>query len=556
MRQLTQHMWLLNIRDTANSVFSKAVERFVALTNDLHDSKFSSSHLDEVSKIVLQYNEEDFTTSCASESLPWWIVSFLARTLPKYVYLGRASTPDATALRIKNFLNEVKWHHVLREDTFPPPFRMEKAQFTPYCLEKIDTPVECWTEALFDTFMSKYTDFYKRLGSFADNRTPNIVFWVLKLMKQYLIFNVRSDKDDGFVIVPIASLNSIEKKNSKAAKNVFSKVTLSRDVRLAKLDVKDFFLSGTLGELSRVIHSAMHGHLFLNLVAVAVEFLLHNQYVRSRSAPCAVDAGAYRVLKGSGMSPSHSGEIASLAFNELVEVSMSSDASAAPCGLVSYLRFNDDILAIVQPDNVNEWIDTVTRRAKFFIVVEVISYYVVFLNLKVAYNVFRVVTFHYTKPSAMLEPSSCFSGQAPAVHNTWLLSMASTIKSLCTRPKEATRALDKLTYRFCAATIPIRWPTNIHSPAMPRLFPRHNSRGTLWLPLPYHLGTATHSKAFVRVHVATDECFQTYQRQSRVYRNNVAWMNGSPPVCFRNRCVNTLSEGGRTGIAEDVRARF
>ena len=105
---------------------------------------------------------------------------------------------------------------------------------------------------------------------------------------------------------------------------------LSTSACLGKLDIKDFFLEGTHGDILDACSSCVRrelnlGHTFCSMPDEAVfdvehfttclGFLLHHQYV-----DCTGEGlGVYQVVQGSGMGAKHSPAVSSLNFYWWVE---------------------------------------------------------------------------------------------------------------------------------------------------------------------------------------------------------------------------------------------
>ncbi|CAE7466663.1 unnamed protein product [Symbiodinium sp. CCMP2592] len=109
-----------------------------------------------------------------------------------------------------------------------------------------------------------------------------------------------------------------------------------------KLDIKDYYLSGTSEELcgacSKVIRSEI-----LPLFTTTLMTLLYYQFVESRELPERI----WRVTKGTGMGLPHSGEVADSAFAALAEDPWAVKRTIqAHHGIDGYWRFRDDILIL------------------------------------------------------------------------------------------------------------------------------------------------------------------------------------------------------------------
>ena len=243
-------------------------------------------------------------------------------------------------------------------------------------------------------------------------------------------------------------------------------------------------------QIKNTVRDALHGHPNVSLICEVVELLVYNQFVVGRHYVTGGDYGAFRVRKGSGMGLLHSGDLADLLFDHLVDRWMLRDSTRRGLGIKAYVRFKDDCLALVAGDKVDTLFELVRKRAKFFVVKleEVAMYRVAYLNLTIIKAGTRLFFSHYTKPTAMSIPLSSLSGQPCGVHVSWPQGVIKSIYSLSTRVVDARKAASRMQQRFGNSTVPYIYPGD--SPIQRRSQPRRDRADTLWMALKYHPSVA------------------------------------------------------------------
>jgi len=340
-------------------------------------------------------------------------------------------------------------------------------------------------------------------------------------------------------------------KNAADAKRQMSSATLVGTEELVKLDIKDFYLSGTCEQITNTIAPAFNDdHRLWQLVKRALEFLLQHQFVRGRFYVADADHGSFRCVRGSGMGLPHSGDIADLCLLLLIELWLLRPCVRAKCGIAFYLRFRDDALLAIAPKRLDRVLDHIRVQAKFFKVEEESrNIYAKFLNLKVFRVGSTIVTKYYRKETNVCLPLPANSGQHPSIHRTWPVQLLRSIDGLCSRQKHALEAVESLQHRFSEAIVPILWPKDVRQHVCSIVSkPATAANQTLWMPLPYHPAVA--------------RIFQTALRLSmeelRPYFNvvfgkdglldivniRIAWSNHGRPLIF---VLRQLSEGGGRG---------
>ena len=108
-----------------------------------------------------------------------------------------------------------------------------------------------------------------------------------------------------------------------------------------KLDVRDFYMTGTPSELKDSIQILFPPGPRCRLLCEAVEYLLSSEYVVSNLVPGRV----FRVVRGSGMDHFHSGCIADCSFFALGEREFAVKSQVLQSfGIKRYYRYRDDVL--------------------------------------------------------------------------------------------------------------------------------------------------------------------------------------------------------------------
>ena len=115
-----------------------------------------------------------------------------------------------------------------------------------------------------------------------------------------------------------------------------SKVPAPCNCYFAKWDVKDFYLSGSHGDLVQAVLPRLDKSL-RSFSELTRWLLLNNQFVQWGSE-------CYRIERGSGMGLTFSGSLADLAFDTVVESKIDKNR----LGILAYFRFRDDIFCITR----------------------------------------------------------------------------------------------------------------------------------------------------------------------------------------------------------------
>ena len=114
-------------------------------------------------------------------------------------------------------------------------------------------------------------------------------------------------------------------------------------MRIVKIDIKEFYMSGKSGFLSHACSELYCDETedFKQLVAGAVDWLCRNQSVQSEFLPDLT----YRVTRGYGMGLLHSGEVTDAGFWIAAERWLLNTSVRKWCSLMCWRRVRDDIFA-------------------------------------------------------------------------------------------------------------------------------------------------------------------------------------------------------------------
>ena len=135
------------------------------------------------------------------------------------------------------------------------------------------------------------------------------------------------------------------------------------DETLYRLDAKEFFLSGRHPELVDAGIACLPEGQRCDCLCRVLEFLLDNQYVKSRALP----GRLWKVEEGSGMGLAHSGDLCDAALDSLAETWSTDPVVLREHGIRLHVRFRDDIFFIGSDRRLSvRYVQQLRRRAKFF----------------------------------------------------------------------------------------------------------------------------------------------------------------------------------------------
>ena len=284
-------------------------------------------------------------------------------------------------------------------------------------------------------------------------------------------------------------------KNSNDFMSKLSCVKLPVNFRFLKLDIKEFYMSGSHPLLSSKSALAVDPSLREDYCLLA-SAVLNSQHVTH-------DSGVYRVLSGAGMGLAASGHVADATFYHHAEKDFVLEPSIRTTyGLFFYARFKDDIFLVFEtPDDdisvIRKFlVDFKAKCDPFVISMDSISRRCCqMLDLCVSVGADRFPVFSlFTKPTSIWQPLGVESCHHPSIHLHWPINQCRRIRERFSDPDAGIQAVDE----FCAA---YRAATNVDiQPAQPK--PNHGVLASWFIiPFDFVMMSAGIQKAFDSVRV-------------------------------------------------------
>ena len=196
-------------------------------------------------------------------------------------------------------------------------------------------------------------------------------------------------------------------------------VHVAQGAKMATVDIKEFYMSGTIEQLHHDCMQMYSGP-FFSLVSESLFLLLDWQYV----VPSA-SSTIFKVVEGSGMGLSHSPVVASLSFAYRVERHLDPSILLNTYGISQYSRYHDDIF-VVRNDAAKfkmffDWCKSVAHHFEFKCTAAN-AIEVQYLDLVVSIvNGFLCVAPRTDKPVTPLHDHSAHPGHT---HTSWPRSIA------------------------------------------------------------------------------------------------------------------------------------
>ena len=352
--------------------------------------------------------------------------------------------------------------------------------------------------------------------------------------------------------VPLGSFNHILRDTADFLSKL-SRMSFPRGTRIIKLDVRDFFMSGShetlAADAGRTLSSSSEA---LRQFSVdMIEYVIGNQYIRIPGVPM-----SWRVTHGSGMGLSFSGELADASLLQRLETPfMLTSSVRKECRILAYFRFKDDIIIFQAPRQLGQEAKTVeallsemNRRAHPFVVEvdEIATYKASFLDVSVFFGghwrrTGRMDTEPYRKPSSIWTPLSSGSLHHPTLHNEWPKSMIRRYHAHSTSARAAQAFVSRWIHDFQQQQ-PLHSFFNVPESERDRsslrlqdVSSRLSSAGVseVWLVVPYcpEWGSAGLPKA-----IRDAECVTLSQLRELPFRVRIAWGLGGQHL------INRLAE--------------
>ena len=326
--------------------------------------------------------------------------------------------------------------------------------------------------------------------------------------------------------------------------NRLREVEFDFPIAMARIDVKDFFMSGTCSDFVTC------AELFpaderKNIVA-AIEFLLGHQFFVADAMPHTL----WQVKAGTGMGLIHSSQLCDLAYYKHAEFQLVDTSALAFFGVALYLRFRDDIFVIynARENKIARFVSLLKSKAQYVqLQVESISEEsAVMLDLCVRVckhqrHKWSLEVFPHFKPTSLQVPLSCSSFHNPSIHVSWPFNQLRRLASLCSNEQRFQEVKKVFLQRFQDAKEPCclvsalhqynPWPVN----KVVQRTDFHPIRDRKWLVLPYHpvwnrSGLKSEIAKFVNSDLACrlwGICFSRGPPEV-----GIAWRNGGPPAKF------------------------
>lgn len=268
-------------------------------------------------------------------------------------------------------------------------------------------------------------------------------------------------------------------------------MTMAHTYRLGKIDVKDFFYSGTAqeieGDLLRLFDRRPPP-----CFTRALRFILGQQFVcrpsDAKEAGGENPKGIFNVALGTGMGLPHSSDICDGTLTARLDTWLAKPGIRKATGLVDYVRFRDDLLFLY--DSKIEGGYSKLKKAIF----SMARYFTLkcdgedmvetrFLELTIKLKHCRAY-FSYTAKEMLGPPLGLESCHAPRILQSWPQGVTKRIRTLTTTSSDERDAIQVFVNRFCKFDVP--WQ-DVSGPKALRTAPRQQ---TEWVPITHHPCTA------------------------------------------------------------------
>ncbi|MFM7989012.1 MAG: hypothetical protein ACKPKO_57835 [Candidatus Fonsibacter sp.] len=234
------------------------------------------------------------------------------------------------------------------------------------------------------------------------------------------------------------------------------------------MDLKEFFMTGTMEELSTSVGGLFDDPLTKKLVSDVTDFLIFNQRIMSHTMPDDV----YAVIIGSGMGLVHSGEVSDGSYYHIAE-SRYLDTYRDRYGLKTYLRYRDDIFVIGTNtlDMFRFWIHVERVSKPYGVKMEQVSTSGVdMLDIHVfkgpGWSVSGFLDYRpLIKTTSLGIPLSCDSAHHHAIHSSWTHAEIKRLRCRSSSLDDFNRAKKQLHRRIEKVWIPcshFRPPQRVH----------------------------------------------------------------------------------------------
>ena len=265
-----------------------------------------------------------------------------------------------------------------------------------------------------------------------------------------------------------------------------SRVQAKPEHRLLRLDIKDFFMSGSAGNIIGSLKDTLPNDTpRSNTILEVLDLLLEAQFIETKIIPREI----YIVEKGTGMGLPHSGDVADTSFYSLAEESWVHNlATRTKCSIVAYWRFKDDIFFILENwHSFRTFLRKFMADAQFFkIEVEGISKYrCTFLDVEVAKQGTKYICVPYIKASNVGVPLGLDSAHPWHTHRSWPSAYLRRLESISSEPMLADGAKSLFKERLhmhCHNLEALDLQIQMNKPRVGRQKPKWPE----WLPLSFH----------------------------------------------------------------------
>jgi hypothetical protein len=239
-------------------------------------------------------------------------------------------------------------------------------------------------------------------------------------------------------------------KNSSTIVAPLSSSKYRHNIVAVKLDIRDYFLTGTPAELKSIALRATESAMERDIVSKVLDILLMSQFIT-------LGDSLHSVSKGAGMGLNYAGELADLVLCLLAEPFCIGSASRtfSSASVLHFYRFKDDVLLICQDDHHwKGWVNAYFKRARPYVIkAEAVSrQWVPFLDLGISLhngdNTSYITVAPYTKPTSSKIVLAADSGHTSSIHLSWPRCEAERIRAQCSSSLVLKQHFKKLRNKF------------------------------------------------------------------------------------------------------------